>query len=62
MQPGLDGPDRDAERHGDVAQRHPEVVVQDDDRPAVVVETPQDLVDQLPIGVGGRAVRDRGDR
>ncbi len=38
--------------------------MQDDDRPATVVETPQDLVDQLPVGVGGGAVRDLeiGDR
>ena len=53
MEPGLDRPDGDAERQGDVAERHPEVVVQDDDRPAMVVESPQDLVDQLPIGMGG---------
>jgi hypothetical protein len=31
--------------------------VQDNDRPAVVVEVPKDLVDQLPIGMVGRLVR-----
>lgn len=57
MQPRLDGSDRNGEGRRDLGQRHTQVVVQDNDRPAAIVEVPENPVDQLTIGVGVRAVR-----
>ena len=45
MQARLDRADRDAERRRDVGQRHPEEVVQDDDRPTALVEPAHGRVD-----------------
>ena len=55
MQARLDGPDRDAQGRRDVGQRQPEVVVQDDDRAARLVEPPEDVVDELAIGDARRS-------
>ncbi len=60
MEPRLDRPDRDAERRRDVGQRHPEVVVQDDDRPSAGVETAQGRVDELAVGERAGHVDDVG--
>ena len=51
MEPGLGGADRDADRGRDVGQRHPEVVVQDDDRAQLGSQPP-----------GGRRRAARGRR
>src|SRR3954469_14922618 len=57
MKAGLDRSERDREGRRDVGQRQPDEVVQDDDRPALLVELGEDDVDELPIGVSNRAVR-----
>ena len=57
MQPRLDGSDRDVEGHCDVGQRHPDVVVKDDDGPALLIQLAKNVVDQLPVGVLRGAVR-----
>ena len=53
---GLGGPDRDPECRGHVGQRHPEVVVQDDDRALVGRQAPERPVDQVAVGDDGRDV------
>ena len=55
MEPRLRGADRDAEGRRHVRQRHPEVVVQDDDSAPLRVEPPEGDVEQIAIG------DDRGD-
>ena len=56
---GLGGPDRDPEGRGHVGQRHPEVVVQDDDRALLGSEPPERQVEQVAIGDERRHVGDR---
>ena len=50
MQPRLDRADRDAQGRRDLGQRHPQEVVQDDDRSRPLVEVAEHLVDLVPIG------------
>ena len=50
MVSGLGGPDRDPEGRRHVGQRHPEVVVQDDDRALLGSEAPERQVEQIAIG------------
>ena len=62
VMPGLGGPDRDPERRRHVGQRHPEVVVQDDDRALLGLRGAGAPVEQVAIGddrgeVGDRPVR-----
>ena len=47
MEAGLDGPDRDVERRRHVGQRHPQVVVQDDDGAPLRIEPAERVVEQL---------------
>ena len=50
VQPGLGRPERDAQRRRHLRQRHPEQVVQGDDRAMAGIEAPERLVDQLAVG------------
>ena len=58
MQARLHGPDREAQGRRDFGQRHPQVVVQDDDGATLLVESPEDGVDLVTFGDRGRHVRD----
>ena len=60
VQPGLRGAEGDAQGRRHVGQRHPEQVVQGDDRAMPGIETRERLVEQLAVGDGAGHVRDRG--
>ena len=57
MQPRLDRPDRDAEGRRDLGQRHPQEVVQDDDRATALVQVAKHPVDLVAIGERAGHVR-----
>ena len=59
--PGLGGADRDAECRRDVGQRHPEVVVHDDDGARLWLEMPESAIEEVAIGDERREV-DTGRR
>ena len=50
---GLGGPERDPECRRHVGQRHPEVVVQDDDRALLGSEAPERQLEQVAVGDDG---------
>ena len=53
MEPGLDRADGSSQGHGDIGERKPDVIVEDDDRSIAIVEPSQDLADEFAIGQGG---------
>ena len=59
MEPGLRGADRDVERRRHVGQRHPEVEVQDHDRPPLGPQPLEGGVEQVAVGDEGGHVADR---
>ena len=55
METGLRGPERDAQLRGDLGQRHPDEVVENDDGAPFGLEPPESLIEKLPLGhVRGR--------
>ena len=58
MEAGLDGPDRDPHRGGDLRQGHPEEEVLHDDRPPFGVEAAQRVIELLALGDPGGVVGD----
>ena len=60
METGLDRPERDPHRDGHVVERHPEEVVEHDDRSELGFELPERVVDELPFGELGRRIAHEG--
>ena len=50
VEPGLGGAERDAQGRRHLGQRHPEQVVQGDDRAMPGIEARERLVEQLAVG------------
>jgi hypothetical protein len=50
MEPGLRGPERDPQLRGDLGQRHPDEVMENDDGAPLGLEPAESLVEKLPFG------------
>jgi len=50
VEPGLRGPERDAQLRGDLGQRHPDEVVENDDGAPLGLEPAEGLIEKLPFG------------
>ena len=59
MQPRFDGPDGNSQGRRDVGQRHPQEVVENDDRPPVRVQVLERPVDEVTVGEPAGLIGDR---